>query len=61
MLRFVIGRQGLAAPNRLPIPSGFSGFSVVDFDPPVESYIFLLYPRKLPSPAAETFLRFIEA
>ncbi len=61
MLRFVIGGRGVAVLNRLHIPSGFSGFSVVDFDPPVESYIFLLYPRKLPSPAAEAFLRFIEA
>ena len=60
MLRFVIGGRGVAVLNRLHIPAGFGSVSIVDLEPPVESFIYLLYSKKQNSPAAEEFLRFIK-
>jgi len=59
ILRYVNGGRGIAVLNRLHLPVGVGSVAVVDFDPPVLSHIYLLYPKKLPSSAAEEFLDFI--
>ena len=59
VLRYVKSKRGIAVLNRLHIPADVSDISIVNFFPSVHSYIYLLYPRKLSSPYAKDFLRYI--
>lgn len=59
MVRYVSAGRGVAVLNRMHIPAGMGDVAVVDLDPPVVSEFSLFYAKKLSSPAAKAFLRFI--
>lgn len=59
VLRYVKAGRGIAVLNRMHIQHDLTGIRVIDFQPTVNSYIYLQYPKKLASPCAADFLRYI--
>ncbi|MDD3794570.1 MAG: LysR family transcriptional regulator [Lachnospiraceae bacterium] len=59
MIRYVTAGRGIAILNRLHIATETPGISVVDIYPTTRSYIYLVYPRKMPSAAATDFLHYM--
>lgn len=59
ILHYVRAGKGIAVLNRKHIEHDLTGLRVVDITPAVTSNIYLLYPKKLSSPCAAEFLRFI--
>lgn len=59
VLRYVKAGRGIAVLNRMHIQHDLTGIRVIDFYPTVNSYIYLQYPKKLTSPSAADFLRYI--
>ncbi|MCD8014282.1 MAG: LysR family transcriptional regulator [Lachnospiraceae bacterium] len=60
MVQYVRSGGGVAVLNRLHIPAEAKNTcAVVDIFPIVRSYIYLLYRRRLSSPAATNFLHFM--
>lgn len=51
--------RGIAVLNRMRIRHDLNGIKLIDLSPTVNSYIYLLYPKKLPSPCARDFLRYM--
>ncbi|MGN0998735.1 MAG: LysR family transcriptional regulator [Faecousia sp.] len=59
VLRYVKAGRGIAVLNRMHIQHDLTGIRFIDFRPAVNSYIYLQYPKKLSSPCAADFLRYI--
>lgn len=59
MIRYVGMGRGVAVLNRKHIPKDVDNVKIIDFYPAVESYIYLLYPRRMTSPCASDFLHFM--
>lgn len=59
MIRYVSIGQGIAILNRRHIPWDVNNVKIIDFYPAVQSYIYLLYPRRLTSAGASDFLHYM--
>lgn len=59
MIRYVSIGQGIAILNRRHIPWDVDNVKIIDFYPAVQSYIYLLYPRRLTSVGASDFLHYM--
>lgn len=59
ILRYVKAGRGIAVLNRMHIQHDLTGIRVIDLHPMVNSYIYLQYPKKLASPCAAEFLRYV--
>lgn len=59
MIRYVSMGRGIAVLNRRHIPRDVDNVKIIDFYPTVQSYIYLLYPRRLTSPGASDFLHYM--
>lgn len=59
MIRYVSMGRGVAVLNRKHIPWDVDNVRVIDFYPAVESYIYLMYPRRITSPCASDFLHYM--
>lgn len=59
IIRYVKAGRGIAVLNRMHIHHDLTGLRVIDLYPAVNSYIYLHYPKKLSSPCAMDFLRYI--
>lgn len=59
MIRYVSMGRGIAVLNRKHIPQDVDNVKIIDFYPAVQSYIYLLYPRRITSVCASDFLHYM--
>lgn len=59
MLHYVRNGKGIAVLNRAHMPFGRETFAVVELDPPVETLLYFLYPKRIINPGAKAFLHYM--
>lgn len=60
MIHHVRAGRGVAVLHRMRIRHDLTDIRVVDLYPPVNSHIYMLYPKKLSSSCAKEFLRYMK-
>lgn len=59
ILRYVVNGTGVAVLNRHRVSQEYPNLRIIDVEPAVNSYIYLLYPRKISLPGEKDFLHFM--